>query len=442
MSLQLGTIKTIVVSSPDMAREVLQKHELTFHSRFSPVGAQALDHHKYSMVWVPLGAQWRKLRKISKEQMFSIQRLDGSQSLREEKLRALCDYVKKCSESGQAVEIGRLAFTISLNLLSNTLFSMDFAAFDSDSSQEIKEIVWGVMESVGKTDVGDYFPLLGRLDIQGSRREVEFHFKKFLEIFDGIIRERLKSRGVSLSSSSTLVKKDLLEVLMDLNQSNESDFSWDDIKHLFLDIFVGGTDTTSSTVEWAMALLLQNPEKMSKAKTEMKNIIGSKTEHIIQESDIPKLPYLQAIVKETLRLHPPLPFILRQAPENNDTEIIGNFSVPKNAQLLVNLWAIGHDSSVWARPDSFEPERFLEDNPKDFKGRDFELLTFGTGRRICPGLPLAYRTVHMMLALLVHNFDWGLEKGMKPGEMDMTEKFGLSVQKAVHLMAVPIKSGL
>jgi cytochrome P450 len=179
---------------------------------------------------------------------------------------------------------------------------------------------------------------------------------------------------------------------------------------LYQDLFIAGIDTTSITVEWAMAELLNNPEKMAKIRDEVEQVLGK--DELGQELDISKFPFLQAVVKETFRLHPPAPFLVPHKAET-DVELCG-FTVPKNAQILVNVWAMGRDSSIWTNPNLFMPERFLEQDNIDFKGQDFELIPFGAGRRICPGLPLASRMVHLMLARLVHDFNWKLADEMKP----------------------------
>ena len=154
-----------------------------------------------------------------------------------------------------------------------------------------------------------------------------------------------------------------------------------------------------------MAELIHNPEKMAIARSEIKEVIG-KDAMIIEESDICKLPYLEAVVKESLRLHPPAPFLL---PHKALCDVeIGGFVVPKDAQILCNVWAIGRDPTIWSNPNEFMPERF-SDVDIDYRGRDFELIPFGSGRRICPGLPLAHRMLHLMLASLIRKFDWQLE---------------------------------
>ena len=182
-----------------------------------------------------------------------------------------------------------------------------------------------------------------------------------------------------------------------------------------------------------MAELLQNPKAMSKAKAELEETIGKGKP--VEETDIAGLPYLQAILKETFRLHPPVPFLLPRKAEE-DVEING-YTVPKGAQVLVNVWAVGRDPNTWDRPNFFMPERFLGSDI-DVKGRNFELIPFGAGRRLCPGLPLAMRMVQMMLGTLINSFDWKLEGGMKAEEMDMEDKFGITLEKAQPVRAVAV----
>ncbi|GKB29483.1 geraniol 8-hydroxylase-like protein [Tanacetum coccineum] len=206
-------------------------------------------------------------------------------------------------------------------------------------------------------------------------------------------------------------------------------------KFVVQDLFTAGTDTTSSTFEWAMAELISNPEKMSKAQSELKELMGNQ-DGPIDESNISRLPYLQAVIKETLRLHPAVTFLV---PHRAISDInVRGYMIPKDAQILCNLWAMGQDSNVWPNPQMFEPERFL-DVKIDYKGQDFEFIPFGTGRRMCPGLPLAHRMLHLMLGSLIHNFDWKIEGEVRAQDMDMTDKFGFTLQKNLPLLAIPVK---
>jgi len=208
----------------------------------------------------------------------------------------------------------------------------------------------------------------------------------------------------------------------------------EDVGYWKQDLFIAGSDTSGSTTEWAMAELVRNPEVMQKARAELNEVIGSSNVEIT-ESDIPRLPYMEAIVKETLRLHPPVPLLLPYV-AGHDVEVSG-YTIRKGNQVLINAWSIGRNPQFWDEPLSFKPERFLRSNI-DFKGRDFAYLPFGGGRRICPGLPLANRMITLMLAALVHSFRWELPHGVTPHTLDMTEQYGITLKKLSPLYAIPI----
>ncbi|KAI3800475.1 hypothetical protein L1987_28566 [Smallanthus sonchifolius] len=430
MSLKLGSRTTIVVSSPDMAKEFFQTHDYSFSSRSVPDATRVVDHNKYSIVFLPPGDQWRRLRRISKEYLFSVQRLDAGEHLRHEKVKELLVHVNRCCTSQRAVNIGEIAFTTSLNVLSNFMFSTDLAQYDSVESQEFKDSVWALIEVAGKPNTADFFPILKPFDPQGLVRRGNVYGKKIMTIFDRIIDQRLLTRSSSLVTSAN---NDVLDSLLNMQQKEESEFSRNDMRHLFFALFIAGTDTTSSTLEWAMAELIHNPEKLETARSEVIKLMENK-KNIIQESDISQLPYLQAVIKETFRLHPPAPFLVpRQA--IGDVEIQG-FMVPNNAQILCNVWAMGRDSKVWSHPETFMPERFLEINI-DYKGQDFKLIPFGAGRRMCPGLNISHRMLHIMLGTLIQNFEWKLVGNMRAQDIDMGEKFGLTLQRNTPLKVIP-----
>ena len=196
-------------------------------------------------------------------------------------------------------------------------------------------------------------------------------------------------------------------------------------------MFAAGSDTSSSTVEWAMTELLQSPASMAKACDELATVIGSRGS--IEESDIGRLPYLQAVVKETFRLHPPAPLLLPRHTQA-DTKIMG-YTIPQGSRVFVNVWAMGRDKETWPEPKKFMPERFLG-RTVDLRGGDFDLIPFGAGRRICPGMPLAIRMVHLILASLLNQFTWRLPDDVERNGIDMAEKFGLTLIKAVPLCAI------
>eukprot|EP00252_Welwitschia_mirabilis_P011234 TRINITY_DN2528_c0_g1_i2.p2 TRINITY_DN2528_c0_g1~~TRINITY_DN2528_c0_g1_i2.p2 ORF type:complete len:206 (-),score=21.20 TRINITY_DN2528_c0_g1_i2:279-896(-) len=192
------------------------------------------------------------------------------------------------------------------------------------------------------------------------------------------------------------------------------------------DLFLAGTDTTQITVEWALSELIKNPSLMKKAQAEIDEAIGR--ERLLEETDVERLPYLQAVVKETLRIHPAVPLLQHRA--ENTTEI-GGFVIPKGTSVIINNWAIARDPSAWKEPCEFRPERFLQQNV-DFRGRDFEFIPFGAGRRICVGMPLANVIIHSVLGALIQSFDWHGEE-----DLDMDYKFAVTMHRATPLLATP-----
>ncbi|CAH8324392.1 unnamed protein product [Eruca vesicaria subsp. sativa] len=431
MSLKLGRSTAVVISSPEAAKEALKTHDPALSARTFNDPVRAFDHHTHSVVWMPASDHWRFLRKILAKHMFSPKTLDGIQSIRMRKVEELVSLVNTYCERGEAIDMARAYFVTSFNIISNALFSVDLATFNSNSSSfKFYETVVHIMEISGKANAGDYFRFLRFLDLQGIRKEATLCMEKLFRVFQEFIDDRVAKR---LSQTEASTTTDILDSLLDITQQNQEEFTMKDMKHLLFDMFVAGTDTNASTMEWVMTELLRNPEKMVRAQSEIRQVIGE--DGVLGESDIPKLSYLQAIVKETLRLHPPLPIIPRKS--ESDVQILG-FLVPRNTQVLVNLWAMGQDSSVWENPMKFEPERFLS-REIDVRGKDFELIPFGSGRKMCPGISMALTTMHMVLASLLYSYDWKLQNGVIPGDMDMSELSGLTLHKAKPLYGVPIK---
>ncbi|KAM3748270.1 hypothetical protein ACB098_05G095200 [Castanea mollissima] len=428
MTVRLGFNVTVVASSAEMAREILQKNDQAFLGRPIPDAATAQTNYDLSVVWLPGNEKWRNLRKIYKSQIFATHRLDALQGSRHQAVDGMVRRVVEASEAGEAISIGTLVFGTTLNSLSNTIFSVDIFDPKSNAIQELKELIWSIMELGGKPNLSDFFPLLKSFDLQGIRRSTKVPYDRLHGLIDNMIDQRLELRA-----SGSPRCDDLLDVLLDLSkEQGHEEFNRLNIKVFLTDFFIGGTDTTSATIEWAMTELLRNPDIMAKAKQELAETIG--IGESIQEKDIPRLPYLQAVLKETMRLHPIAPFLLPRS--LIDVEVCG-YTIPKHTQVIVNAWAIARDPMYWDKPTQFKPERFI-DSKVDFRGTNFSFMPFGSGRRICPGLDLAVRMLSLFLASLIHHFDWKLPDRMAPEDIDIKDKFGLTLQKAVALVAIPV----
>lgn len=201
-------------------------------------------------------------------------------------------------------------------------------------------------------------------------------------------------------------------------------------------MFGAGTETSAVTIDWALSELIKHPKWMAKARVEIDQVVGKN--RIVEESDIPNLPCIQAIVKETLRLHPGGPFIARESTEDCS---INGYHIPANTRLFINTWAINRDPNHWENPHEFKPERFLNEDGTskkelDVKGQQFQLLPFGSGRRHCPGMNLALLVIPTTLAAMVQGFDWKVGKDGN-GCLDMEEGFGLSLPRAKALVCIP-----
>lgn len=200
-------------------------------------------------------------------------------------------------------------------------------------------------------------------------------------------------------------------------------------------IFIAGTDTTSATVVWAMNALLKNPSVMKKVRGEIRHLFGEKD--FINEDDIQRLPYLKAVVKETLRLFPPSPLLLPR--ETMERCNINGYEIQPRTLVYVNAWAIARDPENFEDPEEFYPERFIGSSI-DFKGNDFELIPFGAGRRMCPAMHMGVVTLQLSLANLLHSFDWDVPSGMnKEDLLDTQVKPGITMHKKNDLYLVAKK---
>lgn len=196
-----------------------------------------------------------------------------------------------------------------------------------------------------------------------------------------------------------------------------------------------GTDTTALLTEWVMAEMVLNPDVQAKLQSELDRVVGNRS---VTDADVANLPYLEAVVKETLRVHPPGPLLSWARLSTSDVQLSNGMIVPAGTTAMVNMWAITHDSNVWEEPLKFKPERFLVSAGGmnvDVRGNDLRLAPFGAGRRVCPGKNLGLVTVSLWVAKLVHHFEWGVDKN---NPVDLTELLKLSCEMKNPLNAVAV----
>ncbi|KAJ0075352.1 hypothetical protein Patl1_35104 [Pistacia atlantica] len=293
--------------------------------------------------------------------------------------------------------------------------------------KEFKEMLEELFLLNGVLDIGDSIPWVGFLDLQGYRKRMKAVMKKLDRFYEHVLDEH-DGRGKNTS-------KDMVDVLLQLadDPSFQVKLQRHQIKALIQDLLGGGTESSMVTLEWAISEILKKPDIFKKATEELDRVVGRN--RLVREKDISNLPFIDAIVKETMRLHPVAPMLVPRV-AREDCNVAG-YDILKNTRVLVNVWSIGRDPAVWSRPDEFCPERFMENKEIDVMGHHFELLPFGAGRRMCPGYSLALKVIRSNLANLLHGFAWKLPGDMKHEDLDMEEIFGLSTPRKFPLVAVP-----
>ncbi|KAF5181395.1 Cytochrome p450 [Thalictrum thalictroides] len=433
LKIRMGKKICVVLSSPSLVKEVLRDHDAIFAYRDAPIAGLAVTYGGLDIAWSPHGPMWRMLRKVLVGEMLSNTSLEASYGLRQQEVQQKMKELY--TKIGAPVNIGQEVFLMTSNVILSMLWGGTLhGKVRSSVGSEFQQVVGEIVQLLGKPNVSDIFPVLARFDLQGIEHRAKELLSWLDKIFNSVIEQKQKKDEAGTETTyEQNEKKDFLQFLLELKEQQDAKTPLTilQLKGLFMDIVVGGTDTTSATLEWAIAEMMQRPVLMKKAQAELEEVVGMN--NMVEETHLSRLHYLDAVVKETLRLHPALPLLVPHCSSQSCT--IGGYTVPKGASVFFNVWAMQRDPALWENPLAFHPERFLGDNIKcDYKGNDFHFLPFGSGRRICAGIPLAERMVKYVLASLLHSFEWRLPEGSK---LDFAEKFGLVLKKATPVVAIP-----
>ncbi|KAL5814911.1 hypothetical protein ACOSQ4_025552 [Xanthoceras sorbifolium] len=401
MLLHLGRKPAVVVLSPDLAREILKTHDTVFANRPDSRIAKRLFY-------------WRQMRSICVMQLLSAKRVKSFRMYREEETAEL---IKKRAQSctcSSPIDLSELLVSLTRNLICRAAFGRKYGEGEGEgeSGRTFKKLLEELGEMLGAFSVGDFIPWLGWLDqVSGLDAKVERVFNEFDHFFSAVIDDHMARQDDE-------DHMDLLDILLQIQKdgSNGVCMVKEHIKAILLDMFAGATDTTYTVIEWAMTEILRHPEIMKKVQEEIRGIAGSKLQ--INEDDLGKMLYLKALIKETMRLH---------------YVEVGGYNILAETRVMVNAWAIGRDPATWPEAEQFKPERFMHTS-LDLKGHDFELIPFGAGRRGCPGATFALAVVELVLASLLHNFNWTLPGGARGEDLDDSESTGMSVHKKCPLV--------
>ncbi|KAL8030507.1 hypothetical protein ABFX02_14G290100 [Erythranthe guttata] len=448
MLLQMGSKPVIIVQSADAAREIMKTNDLLFADRPHTVTTKRLCYNLKDMSVAPYGEHWRNLRSITTLKLLSAKMVQSFDFIRHEETSLLMEEIKNSASRPQPVNLSRLFWSLANDVICRAVFGRKYSSQSHSQSQgddEFLTLLGEVCELFGCVTIGEFIPWLWWLSyVNGFNARLEKAAAKIDHFLDGIFQERMVDNNNNNNNNNTNNLQqsggdwdNFFDILVHIYKENQAQgllsIDRDAIKALVLDLLDAGTDTTSANLEWAMAELLRNPKVLRKLQNEVRETTKDKEK--ITETELKQMQYLKAVVKETLRLHPPIATAGRSARE--DVKVMG-YDIPRGTMVLINNWAIGRDPKFWCEPDKFMPERFLNNNNSsmDFKGLDFNYIPFGAGRRGCPGISFAIANIEHVLASLVRNFDWELPDGTEPRDLDMTEHPGTAVHRKSPLLAV------
>ncbi|XWS67504.1 hypothetical protein CRYUN_Cryun04dG0012200 [Craigia yunnanensis] len=430
--IRLGIHRTLVVSSWDVIKECFTINDKVFPTRPRSLAAKLMGYDHALMGSAPYGPYWRHTRKIATVELLSNRRLELLKHFRETEINYLLKglYEESVASGGVAVVQMKDKFSdLAMNVIVKMMTGKGYGGPDGRNDEESKRCQKALNEFfylAGLFTVSDSVPSLGWIDVlTGTISKFKKTAKELDDVLGGWVKEHRERR----LAGDTKGEKDFIDVMLSVlddgkTSKQEADIT---IKATCQSLLLGGNDTTVLTLTWTLSLLLNNRHAIKKAQDELEAQVGKDRQ--VEESDIKNLPYLQAIVKEALRLYPAAPLSApREAME--DCTVAG-FHVPAGTRLLVNLWKLMRDPNVWEKPSEFVPDRFLNEHANfDLRGQDFEFIPFGSGRRMCPGVTFALQILHLALARLLHGFELGTVSD-KP--VDMTESPALTLPKATPL---------
>ncbi|XP_050904727.1 cytochrome P450 CYP736A12 [Lathyrus oleraceus] len=431
MSLQLGQVPTVVISSSKTAELFLKTHDLVFASRPKIQASKLMSYGSKGVGFAEYGPYWRSMRKLCTLKLLSASKVEMFASIRKEELGVLVESLKKAALVGEVVDVSEAVE----NLVEDIMYKMILGRSKYEQF-DLKGLVQKAMALFGAFNIADYIAWLGPLDLQGITRACKKTSRELDEVLEVIITDHEKSINVDQPHH----EEDFVDILLStmhqtVDLENEQNHVTDrtNIKAVLLDMILAGIDTSATVIEWTLSELLRNPRVMENLQDEIQNEVGHM--RMIEESDLKKLNYLDMVVDEILRLYPVGPLLIPR--ECRENIIIDGYFIKEKTRVIVNAWTIGRDHDVWSQnAEQFYPERFI-DKKMNFFGQEFECIPFGSGRRRCPGIHLGLVTVKFAIAQLVHCFNWKLPHNITPFNLSMEEKFGLTIPRAQHLYAIP-----
>ncbi|KAK9066712.1 hypothetical protein SSX86_014035 [Deinandra increscens subsp. villosa] len=433
-TMKLGAHNALVVSSGEIAKECFTTCDKIFSSRPKSMAAEIMGYN-YALVGLsPYGEYWRQVRKMLTLEVLSQRRVEMLQHVRVSELQASMKDIYEMWQNNQEVEgsdmvkvelagwFGNMILNVVLRILSGKRFQLK----DKEGVRS-QRAVRDFFELVGTFVVSDFIPLLKGLDLGGHKKKMKIAGKEMDGILERWLKEHKREKESGKKNEGVFIDV-MISILQDASQEDFPGYDHDTvIKASCLAILIAASDSMAVTLTWTLSLMLNNPKTLKIAQDEIDEHVGR--ERLVEQSDMKKLVYIQAIIKETLRLHPPGPLSIPH--ESTEDCVVSGYIIPKGTRLFVNLWKMHRDPNVWSDPYEFQPERFLTSHKDiDLKGNNFELLPFSSGRRMCPGIFFALESLPFTLASVLQQF---MITKTSDEPIDMTEGVGLTTNRATPL---------
>ncbi|KAF3626496.1 hypothetical protein BC332_30249 [Capsicum chinense] len=425
MFMRLGLVPTYVASSVDLSEKFFKTYGHIFADRPHNEAAHYVAYGQKDLIFSKYGPYWRNLRKLTTLHLLTNQKINSFQPMRRQQVELMIESLKNEARDRLVVDLSAKVATLSTDLTCLMVFGKKYMDEDLDK-RGFKAVLQEVVHLAVTPNLGDFFPILGVIDLQGLTRRLKDLSKVFDEFLEKIIDEHVQSYDQKQS-------KDFVDILLDIMQSGDTEFQFDRIriKALLFDMLIAATDTSSTSIDWILTELLRHPHVMKKLQKELEKVVG--LERMVKESDLENLKYLDMVVKEGMRLHSVVPISQREAREDC---VVDGFHIRKGSRIMINNYAVQRDPNVWSEPEKFLPERFVGSSI-DVRGHHFQLLPFSAGRRSCPAVELGIIIVRLAVAQLVHCFDWELPMDMEPCDLNIDEHFGLVTSREKNLMVIP-----
>ncbi|WVZ14798.1 hypothetical protein V8G54_012364 [Vigna mungo] len=434
MLLHFGKVPVLVVSTPEAAREVMKTHDLIFSNRPHRKMFDIFLYDSKDVASAPYGNYWRQIKSISVLHLLSAKKVQSFGPVREEEISIMMDKIKQCCCSVTPVNLTDLFSTVINDIVCRAALGRRYSGGEGSKFWEPMD---EMMKMLGAPVIGDCIPWLdwvGR--VNGMYGRAKRLAKQLDEFFDEVVDEHVSRRGHDVHDDVDDDEQNDLVDMLRIQKINALGFQID--KTIIKAIIQFNpyyqrrcTDTSSSILGWIMTELLRHPSVMQKLKDEIRNVVSGRTR--ITEEDLCNMPYLKAVIKESFRLHPPAPLLVPR--ESMEDAKVMDYDIAAGTQVIVNAWAIARDPCYWEKPEEFEAERFLKSS-RDVKGHDFEVIPFGAGRRGCPGIMFAMNMIELVMANLVHQFNWEVPSGVVGDQtLDMTESAGLTSHRKFPLIA-------